>query len=386
MSLALKLPKEQVESLRPRDVQHYLLGRGWVAEASESSDVATTYRSPASEDAEVWLPLRRELGDYTLRMADVVEALAIVEDRPILEVLNDLSGPPCDVLRLCVKAADATLGHLPLDEGLQLLRGGRDMLLSSACSTIRPQAFHPEMSLKEANSFIRDCRLGQTERGSFVATIITPVPPSLRQPTLLPEDEDQASAEPFSRRVTTRLMTSLDLIDGAIKTGRLDPILDGVEAGVSANLCEAVALMRPSGDQSRLDIRMNWSRSRPRLPEGAPTAVEFSQTDFLIIKEAARSLRERAVPRRDAFEGRIFSLQSEVATLFDDLAGKMTIRTRVGGQSARVKVVLNREEYKRACDALRDERRVSVRGVIHHDARVRVYELSEPSDFRVLDD
>jgi hypothetical protein len=62
------------------------------------------------------------------------------------------------------------------------------------------------------------------------------------------------------------------------------------------------------------------------------------------------------------------------------------MRTEVGGQSARIKVVLNRDDYKLACDAHRDEQRVAVTGMIHHDVKIRVYELSEPSDFQVLED
>lgn len=387
MSPAFKPPKDQVEALRPRDVQHYLVSRGWVADDEESSPVASIYRNPAVADVELILPIRRDLGDYILRMADILQALAIVEKRPVLEVLNDLSAPPSDVLRLRVHASEATLGNLPLDDALQLLRGGRDMLLSAACSVIRPQAFHPEKTLKHASNFIKECRLGQTERGSFVATIITPVPPAFQQVVMLPDDEEfQDATEPFARRVTTRLMNSLDIVDQAVKTARLDPIYNGVDEGVSANLCEAVAAMRPPGDQSRLDIKMSWSRSRPRMPKGIPQVISFSQGDFPILEEAGRRLRERATPRRERFVGKVFSLQSEVASLFDDLAGKIVIRTEVGGQSARVKVVLNREEYKLACDAHRDDKRVAVTGVIHHDVKIRVYELSEPSDFQVLDE
>jgi hypothetical protein len=383
MSPTSKLPRDQVESLRTRDVQLYLVSRGWVTDEAESSPVASIYRDPAVADAEVELPLRRDLGDYTLRMADLVQTLAIIEKRPLLEILNDLSGPPSDVLRLRVSAPEATLGNLPLDEAIQLLRGGRDMLLSAACSVTRPQAFHPEKSLKQASDFIKECRLGQTERGSFVATIIAPVPPAFRQTALF---QDGEANEPFARRVTTRLMNSLNIVDRAVKTAQLDPILNGVEEGVSANLCEAVAAMMPPGDQSRVDIRMSWSRSRPKMPEGVPQAITFSQADFPILEEAGRRLRERATPRRERFAGKVFSLQSGIASLFEDLVGKIVIRTEIGGQSARVKVVLNRDNYKLACDAHRDEKRVAVTGVIHHDIKVRVYELSEPSDFAVLDD
>jgi hypothetical protein len=386
MTPTLKLPRDQVAALRPRDVQLYLVSRGWIPDPAESSPDAALFRQPDLGDAEVLLPLRRELGDYVPRMSEAVLALAVVERRSPLEVLSDLSGPPSDVLRLRVSAPDATLGNLPLDEGLQLLRGGRDMLLSAACSTIRPQAFHPEMSLKQPNDFIKSCRLGQTERGSFVATIITPVPPALHQENLPGLDGFVDVQEPFARRVTTRLMSSLEIVDDAVRSARLDPILGGIENGVSANLCEAMVAMRPEGDQSRLDISMSWSRSRPRVPDHVPKIVSFAQEDFPIIEEAGRQLRERARPRRERFEGKVQALQSDIPSLYDDLIGKIIIRTTVGGRSARVKVVLNHDDYRRACDAHRDEKRVAVTGLIHHDVKVRVYELSEPRDFEVLEE
>ena len=42
--------------------------------------------------------------------------------------------------------------------------------------------------------------------------------------------------------------------------------------------------------------------------------------------------------------------------------------------------------YRRACDAHRDEKRVAVTGIIHHDIKIRVYDLSEAEDFQVLHD
>ena len=90
-----------------------------------------TDRFPGQPDAEVLLPLRRDWPDYSRRMADAVLTLAAVEQRPYEEVLQDLSSVSGDVLRVCVQTPDAALGTLPLDEGLQLLSGGRDMLLAA---------------------------------------------------------------------------------------------------------------------------------------------------------------------------------------------------------------------------------------------------------------
>ena len=59
-----------------------------------------------------------------MRKADVVVALSAIERRSAWEVLNDLSGPPGDIFRLRVIAPDATLGNLPLEQGIRLLQDG----------------------------------------------------------------------------------------------------------------------------------------------------------------------------------------------------------------------------------------------------------------------
>src|SRR5439155_24544675 len=103
------------------------------------------------------------------------------------EVLSDLAMPPADVLRLQMESREAEGGTLPLDEGLRLLEGGRDLLLAAACSAHQPQAYFLRQSYAPAQDFLRSCRVGQTERGSFVATILAPVTPEVT-PSLFGND------------------------------------------------------------------------------------------------------------------------------------------------------------------------------------------------------
>ena len=49
------------------------------------------------------------------------------------------------------------------------------MLLSEAHSVLVPQPYHPRMSRSEAEDFLSRCRLGQTDRGSFVLTVACPL-------------------------------------------------------------------------------------------------------------------------------------------------------------------------------------------------------------------
>ncbi len=232
MKSPLKLPREQIEALRPGDVRLYLTGRGWFPRPDGSSSKAVEFHNPAYPEVEFLLPLKREVGDFALRMADVVVGLATVEKRSPWDVLRDLSGPPGDVFKLRVSAPDATLGNIPLDEGIQLLRGGRDLLSAAAYSTLRPQALYPQKMPKEVREFLRTCRLGQTERGSFIATIVTPIPPEIQTSIDFKDEEFRLGLEPYPRRVTTRLMSTLGLVSNAIQSGEPGQIIEAVEDGV----------------------------------------------------------------------------------------------------------------------------------------------------------
>jgi hypothetical protein len=209
----------------------------------------------------------------------------------VQEILNDLSLPPADKLRLRLQSRDAESGSLPLNEGLNLWQGGHDLLLAAACSAHQPQAYYPRQSFSVAQEYLRQCRMGQTELGSYVATIIAPVPPEL-SPSLLGdfEDLDNVTGEPYERRVTLTLMQGLQTIREAIERGESESLLHGASRGVSANLCEALAAMSPADPMGNLNISMCWSRTRPRVPKAITPQVAFAQSEFAIIREAGRRL------------------------------------------------------------------------------------------------
>ena len=333
------------------------------------------------------LPLKREIGDFVLRMADVVVTLAAFEQRSAWEILKDLSVLPGDVFRFRVEAADATLGNMPLDEeGIELLRGGRELLLAAACSVLRPQPLHPLKVGKEVSRFLKTCRLGQTERGSFVATIITPVPPEIQKLMEFVDEDSRLSQEPYARRVTSRLMSTLGFVSEAIRTGNPDQILEGIERGVSANLCDALRAMRPSGDQSRLEISVSWARNRGYVPESVPQSVSFPEESFSIIEEAARGLRRRAFAKPEEYKGELLRTEFIHRPFAAEPVGRIIIASEVAGQRAKIKVDLEADDFRRACDVLPDRKRVAVTGIIRNEVKVREYELTEPRDFRVLED
>jgi hypothetical protein len=386
MNALSTLPKDILLALRPGEVQIYLSSRGWRSKPYGPEGNGLLFHHPSMPEADLLLPLKRDLGDYAARMGELVVTLATIEQRPVQEILNDLSGPTGDVFRLRVAGSVAALGNLPLDEAIKLLDGARQLLWSSAFSIIRPEALHPQRTIKQVDDFLKGCRFGQTERGSFVATILAPVPPEIQPPLAGLDGGLFELQEPFPRQVTSRLMSSLGLVSQAIQDGQPGQLLNAVTQGISANLCDALVMMRPPGDESCLDIRVNWARTRPHLPAGVPQSVSFPQEHFPVIEEVGRQLRTRTTAGPERYRGKVLSVKKALRPLMPEVAAWMVMAVDVGGAAARVKVDLRADDFASACDALRNDWWVEVTGTIRHDVKAREYVLSDPSGFRVIKD
>jgi hypothetical protein len=249
-----ELPENLVAQVSPLDARNYARATGWQRIHEMPAQIAV-YRRPGPETEEITVPQNRNFADYTTRMAEVIATLAEFESRPSVQVLNDILTPQSDILRFRLVDPLTQNGTVPLELGLNLLQGSKKALLASACNVISPQAFYPRLRRSEATSSIDACRLGQTERGSLVATLICPL-------AAVPGDEvpgqDQTSPRqpPFARRVTTTLTKSLvqmtQLIDQDTPERILHPFEDDIV--ISANLCEALVEMQPSGERSSLQV------------------------------------------------------------------------------------------------------------------------------------
>jgi hypothetical protein len=90
MNASFMLPKSFLIALRPDEVSSFLTGRGWASQPFGALGQGLQFRSSSVPGVDLLLPLGRDLDDYEQRMADLVAALAIIEQRPIWETINDL--------------------------------------------------------------------------------------------------------------------------------------------------------------------------------------------------------------------------------------------------------------------------------------------------------
>ena len=362
-----------------RSVHAYLRANGRNREESLGGDTADIYIWAEDEREAAIVPASERYGDYGTRIYQIAEQLGRVEGRRMLTVLTDLALAESDLVRVRLPNADDD-NAVSLADGAAALGEAKSLLLAAACSADRPQRMYRAGRNKRAADFVRQVRLGQTEPGSFVISIISPVPPSLQKP-LFPKEPVE---EPFERRVARKLVSGLQASRTA--TDRVNRDAAGisefeerVDDGVSANLCRSVARLTEVG--GGLDVSVSWAMTRPDDSEVPKrVAVSFRQPDAPVLDEAARVLADRQERTDEEIEGYV----SRLARDQTDPQGTATIKAFVDGRLMSVKAVFDPSDYSEIIRAHRDRLSVSLEGDLRREGQR--WRLRNPRQVTILRD
>jgi len=342
--------REALLAVSPGALSAYARASGWI-KAESYGDHSDVYAS--AEFPEIILPRHQRLADYASVVWRLIEVFAKAAETDELVLYRDLVTADRDVMR--VRAPDGEAGSVNVSDGVTLMHGARDMLLSAACSLWNPQPLYRAGANKEAREYLKQVRMGQTEQGSFVITLLSPVVPPRMQ--LAIGSELAQEDDPIERRITRRLVGALTAVREATEiaiAGGADAFFKAIERGVSANLCEAlVSVMEPFRE---IDVTVTWARTCP-----APRArdvVRFAASDALILREAARSFRSRE-PQPDRELVGFVRMLKRGETERD---GTVTLLTSIDGKNQSVTTVLKQADYERAVSAHKERASVVVKG------------------------
>ena len=350
MTTNLRDPKV-LRAVSPLALSAYARSEGWSKSEAfgEFSDVYVGPQLP-----EIIVPRTQRLGDYAHVVARLLAIFSQAAEVSEVELYYNLVVADRDVFRVRVNNGDND-GTVDLSQGVTLVNGARDMLLAAACSLEAPRPVYRAGANREANEFLRRSRLGQTEAGSFVLTLLSPVIPPQMQPPLLPDGDSHD--EPVDRQISRRLAQALSAARSATSRtmgGETGVFLEAVSEGTSANLCEAlVEVIEPF---TSVDVSTTWARTLPT--HSARHSVQFSNVDAPILREAARTYRRRE-PRLDT---KLFGSVRMLRRNYSETDGTVTLHANVEGRVQSVSVILSESDYNRASLANVEQVPISIEG------------------------
>ncbi|MEM6275281.1 MAG: hypothetical protein AAF735_08590 [Myxococcota bacterium] len=327
--------------ISPQSLVAFARSEGWqrVDDYGSHSDVFSGSALP-----EIIIPRTRHLGDYATVVWNLIQAFSSKTRQDELTTHRALIGADHDVVRVRALGTDDN-GTVKLDSGVEIIRQSKEMLLSAACATGQRRKVYRASANKEATEYMSRVRLGQTEHGSFVVTLLSPVAPAL-----VPQTNGEVWApvedEPEERRITRRLMEALRAARNATERAQIDGIKvfeKAVSSGVSANLCESLASMIEKTDD--LEIGLTWARTRP-TPE-TQSRVSFSYSDAQTLREAGRLFKEKEPRESIELIGPVTILKRDEQAS----SGFVTLRTIIDNQPKSVKLTLDGSAYSVAIEA-----------------------------------
>ena len=290
-------------------------------------------------------------------------------------ILRDVTLAEFDLVRVRLQDTSGD-GSVPVDVGAGLFQESRNLLLAAACSASRPQRAFRAGRNQQAIKYMNAVRFGQTEIGSFVVNVLSPVPPNLvGQADLI----TGLPAEPFARKAVRSLVSGLRSAKEAIALvdhgDDITAFEQKVSLGVSANLCDAVANLLDYDNQQSLDVSVSWSLIR-RPPESR-SQVTFEESDVLVLREASRLLKERQERPNERIDGYVYALARGQA----EHQGRVTLKAVVDGEMSSVRVDFAPPDYSRITEAHDHRRVVSLEGDLRRDGQRWV--LDNPRDLEV---
>ncbi|NEE03897.1 hypothetical protein [Phytoactinopolyspora halotolerans] len=372
--------------ITPRAISSYLGTAGWeLSNADKAAQIWELYEA-GKLAARVMVPLDNGYVDFARRYNETLRSLCLIYDWDMHQLATRIVQTNSDLFY--IRADQTSLdGSIPLRQAENLLNGASDMLLYAAWSTISPRSHYSGKRPNAAKDFIEhDVRMGHTQRGSFIITILA---------RLEADDQDSAGSEtsetddrsqsdvtkksaavetdeaepqvdvhipPFQRRVMATLATGVQAArEAAMQTGSVS-VDDAVFQGLSANLVKSIRRMTKYEGLRSLDLSFSWAPSEPAMrPDLEDVEINRDVIPNLEPLQERLGLRELA-PATETIFGQVIRLERDDG---DDDEGVVTIRGVIGKSTRRqAKVSLAGTKYDDAIRAHRQRLPVAATGAL----------------------
>jgi hypothetical protein len=160
----------------------------------------------------------------------------------------------------------------------------------------------------------------------------------------------KAEPEPFERSVCLALAsaatTARRIVDQISVTRSMDAVVEGVQHGVSSNLCDALAgLIDDAGMSQSLEMSFRWASSRP--VGDAPRSVAFETDAAPLLWEMGRTLREQSTIADFELIGPVHKLTSAAP----GQGGEIIVAMTEPWPGRKVRVALAGPAYQQAAQA-----------------------------------
>lgn len=289
----------------------------------------------------VLLPLSKEFSDFELRMADLVSSIADILKMSRDVVSKTVSSVGFDIFRIRTGIGRESFS-VDLDDALDLLHNGYALVdYSAVFATSRvPVPFIQGRRTKEVATYLDTVRMGQTEPGSFVLTLLLP---NIRNSDLVEESPLNVA---LGQRVSDALALGLSSSKEALSTSSR---VAAARHPFTANFATALAEIVARSSEIEIGVEQRHTKQDHR--------VLFSRAD----EEPLRELADNMAPKVKSWAAELTGTVTNVTEPRGQKNGTFIIETHVDDGTKNVKVPFARSERKMIIQAFDEKADVKLR-------------------------
>lgn len=363
-----------LNDISPLHLSGYLENKGWVKDGNIGSKAVVWHRSEnANYDHEVIQPIDTSVRGFAQKVNEAISAISDFEKRRPHLVLDDILNFYADLVKIRVVHNDVDGGSIPLDDGVLLIEKSKDLLVASTLSTFKKKKHFSGSRPADAQDFISKLRLGQTEAGSFIVNLISPITANINS-------QKEADKTSLTRSVTTNLAKSLSSISSAIEKYAKDQNIfhfeKAVAEGVSANLCDALIGLSGSSKSRSFEVSIKLAGAETN-EQSIITHHSFKPNQLPAIENAAEYYKGNYVIKNYT----AFGLVTKMKHIQGEDFGEITISSKVIDSQKSVTIQLALDCYWTAVHAHESASYITCSGNLIVTPKTAT--LAEPSGFRV---
>lgn len=360
------------ENLNPLAVCRYLDETGWEYIPLKRNNIKIYQYERKDIFEQVNVPISKELIDYKQAMYNVVKTISDIEKKSVEQIMLYLLNPNTDILKIRLSKQNIESGTIMFDDAIRLYDNAKKLLAATALDIINPKKIHYGRIDEPVQSFLNQCRFGQTEIGSYVVSVICPFAElsdtdEYKQLSIFSDEEQCANS--LTRKVTNKLMDNIAYIKNQIDNGE-EKVLSNEDVRISSNFFEALNGMNLQSENMFIEFTTEWAPAVKRN-RSINNHIKISNDYYQPIKNVIDCIKDKTAKRTEII-GRIKQLSASPIVDKRKDGRIVVVYIDDNNKAKSITVNLQKEDYENAVKAHQYGKTVKIIGDLEGKNRLKM--------------
>lgn len=315
--------------------KEFLEHRNWTY-SGEIPEVASVWKKYFNKkNSEILIPINPSVDDWFSAFRDALKTLSQAENMDPKEIgrylLNNSKND--EVVSIRAHGSLCTNNSLPLSYGIELHEGFGVLIYDGAkeyFNNIQRSIPKEKRDKQSASHYLSQIKLTQSSAGSYIINAELP----------------KLHNDVFSESYSGIIKNIQDSIDRIIEFSQRDKISEVEKLSINTRICDA--LLNFGGAEEDQDIEIIFKKYSANVKDGfSKRNINLAKDAFPKIRKLSFYCKENKLPDNRDISGFITRLDREVG----DRSGIIYVACRINSKSVKLKIKLEKIDYKTAINA-----------------------------------